>query len=258
MISDISEKSGRYLYCVINGEVDGLGLLGIDSEKVYTLSFKGLTVVVHNCDPQPYYSGDNDMVAAWVEAHHKVVEGYWLKYGNVVPFTFNTIIKSDDCPPEELLFKWLEDNCHYILGKLRIIEGCKEYGVQVVMDSKKAAEALADSNSEIVGLRKELARSPAGKAFLIKEKINSRLKKLVEEEADRLFRESYSSIERSVERVQVEKIKKMDRSRIMLLNVSCLADERQCGVLGAVLERINCIPFLEVIFSGPWPAYSFM
>ncbi|MFZ5652203.1 MAG: GvpL/GvpF family gas vesicle protein [Bacillota bacterium] len=88
--------------------------------------------------------------------------------------------------------------------------------------------------------------------------MHARLKRLVEKEADNVFRSSYSSIEKIVKRVCMEKIKKVDRQKVMLLNVNCLANEEQCAELGWFLERINENPHLEAIFSGPWPPYSFM
>ncbi|MFZ5647372.1 MAG: GvpL/GvpF family gas vesicle protein [Bacillota bacterium] len=259
MNSDLEEKNCRYMYCVVKGNAEELGLRGIDNENVFTLSYGEVTVVTHRCMAEPYYSGDDEVVKGWVKDHHRIVEEYWLKYGNVVPFTFNTIIKGDGgVAPEELLFKWLVENYEYIQGRLTLVEGCKEYGVQIIMDSKKAAEMMVDSDEEIVRLREELDSATPGKGFLIKEKINARLKRLVEKEADNVFRSSYSSIEKIVKRVCMEKIKKVDRQKVMLLNVNCLANEEQCAELGWFLERINGNPHLEVIFSGPWPPYSFM
>jgi len=188
MKSDLPAKGGRYLYCVIKGEAEDLNLSGIDNQVVSTLVYKGLTVVAHRCEPEPYFSKDSEVVTKWLAQQHKIVEEYWLRYNDVMPFTFNTIIKSDaGGAPEDLLFRWLEDNYGYIQNKLSSIEGRKEYGVQVIMDSKKAAEVLVNSDEEVVRLKVDLDRSAAGKAFLIKEKINTRLKVLIAAEADNML-----------------------------------------------------------------------
>lgn len=259
MRNEVSDKNCIYMYCVVKDRAGDLHLPGIDNEKVVTLDCGNFTIVAHYCRAEPYYSGDDEVVKRWVKEHHGIVEGYWLRYGNVAPFTFNTIIKGDrGIAPEDLLFKWLEENHEYIQGRLNIVEGGKEYGVQVIMDSKKAAEKLVDTDEEIARLREELAVATPGKGFLIKEKINVRLKRLVEKEADNVFRSSYSSIEKIVKRICMEKTKKMGRQKVMLLNVNCLANEEQCAELGRFLEMLSRNPHLEVIFTGPWPPYSFM
>lgn len=257
--NDLTGNDGMYMYCVVEGAAEDLYLTGINEEKVIPLVYREITAVAHRCKLNPYCSGEDEVVKGWVKDHHRVVEEYWMRYGNVMPFTFNTIIKSAESEaPEDLLLKWLEDNYRYIQGKLRFVEGCGEYGVQVVMDTKKAAEKLMDSNEEIELLREELSKSTKGKGFLIKEKINARLKALIEAEADKVFGECHSSIVGMVKKVSVEKTRKQERNKILLLNLNCLADENQCARLGMFLDRVNGVPYLEVIFSGPWPPYSFM
>lgn len=259
MRNEAPEKNCIYMYCVVKDRAGDLYLRGIDNEEVVALDQGDFTIVAHYCRAEPYYSGDDEVVKRWVGEHHGVVEGYWLRYGNVAPFTFNTIIKGGrGIASEDLLVKWLEENHEYIQARLNMVEGSKEYGVQVIMDSKKAAEKLIETDEEIARLREELAGASPGKGFLIKEKINGRLKQLVEKEADNLFRSSYSSIESIVKRICIEKIRKVGRQKVMLLNVNCLANEEQCAELGRFLEKLSRSHYLEVLFTGPWPPYSFM
>ena len=56
----------------------------------------------------------------------------------------------------------------------------------------------------------------------------------------------------------LEKTKKLNRDRVMLLNFSCLVVSEKVDSLGKELEKINNMDGFSVHFSGPWPPYSFV
>jgi len=56
----------------------------------------------------------------------------------------------------------------------------------------------------------------------------------------------------------VEKTKKVDKDRMMLLNLSCLVAKEKIDSLGEELEKINNMEGFSIRFTGPWPPYSFV
>jgi hypothetical protein len=56
----------------------------------------------------------------------------------------------------------------------------------------------------------------------------------------------------------VEKTKKMDEEKQMLVNLSCLVDMERYKALGEELEKIEQMDGFSVRFTGPWPPYSFV
>ena len=83
------------MYCVAPLEGGASpDVIGIDSQKVYSVSHDGLCALVHDCPPRSYASDDGAVAAEWVATHHHVVEAGWKRSGSVLPMTFNTIISS--------------------------------------------------------------------------------------------------------------------------------------------------------------------
>ena len=101
------------------------------------------------------------------------------------------------------------------------------------------------------------ARSP-GTAFMLKQKLERAVTAEMERLADQWFKDFYGRIKRHCDDTRVERTRKVDRDKVMLLNLSCLVAREKVDGLGEELERINNKEGLSVSFSGPWPAYSFV
>jgi len=56
----------------------------------------------------------------------------------------------------------------------------------------------------------------------------------------------------------VEKTKKTEKDKVMLINLSCLVAKEKVDSLGEELEKINNMEGFTVRFTGPWPPYSFV
>jgi hypothetical protein len=93
---------------------------------------------------------------------------------------------------------------------------------------------------------------------MYKQKLENLLKKELEKEADRYFKVFYEQIKRCVDQIKVEKTKKNEEDKQMLLNFSCLIFKGKSKTLGEELEKINHLKGFFVRFTGPWPPYSFV
>jgi len=255
-----SKGEGRYLYCVADsGKRVDLGKIGLDGKEVYTVPLVDLCAVVHNCPSEPYKSEDNEVVKRWVVAHEKVVEAAWERFGTVLPVGFDTIIKGEkDISPEENIKNWLKEDYAKLKEKMDQIKGKAEYGVQIFWEPKFMADEIAKTNEEIKNLNQDIKSKSKGMAYMLKQKLENLLKKGIEKKADYYFKDFYARIRKCVFEIRVEKTKKMDEKRQMLMNLSCLADKEKSKELGEELEKINKVEGFAVRFTGPWPPYSFV
>jgi uncharacterized protein YajQ (UPF0234 family) len=254
-------EGGLYLYGIAEASVQQeLGAIGIEGNMVYTIPSDGLSVIVHRCLPEPYNSDDEDVMKEWVKTHQHVLDVASEKFGTVIPFGFDRIIKPEDnAPAEEVLMRWVSEEFDSLVEKLEKIRGRKEYGVQIFYLPSVMSEKIIEENEEIKGITDEMNSKSPGAAYMYKQKLESAIKREMESRMESYFKDFYSRIKRHVDDIKVEKTKKTDEKDMqMMMNLSCLVAEDKYKALGAELERIDTSDAFSVRFTGPWPAYSFV
>jgi len=248
-----------YLYCIVNGNKKiALGKVGIDGSKVYTLAYQEISVVVHNCESRPYESEDKDKVKDWVITHQKVVDCAWQKFGAILPLAFDTIIiGEEDRGSEENMKEWLQKDYGKLREKLNKVKGKAEYGIQILWNPEVIAEGIIQSTAEIKNLKEEIKSKSPGTAYMYEEKIKNLLRNEMEEKADEYFKDFYTRIKKEVFDIHIDKTKKVDDNKQMIMNLSCLVVQENVERVGKVLEEIKEEKGFIVRFTGPWPPYSF-
>ncbi len=252
---------GRYLYCIAEGsERVDFSKIGIEQNEVYTIPYKDLCAVVHDCPVHPYQSQNGDTVKEWVLRHQKVVDKAWERFGTVIPIGFDTIIQGNAVgDPEENMKNWLRDDYDNLKAKIEKVRGRAEYGVQVFWDSRMMAQKGAEESPQVKKLQEEIRSKPKGAAYLYRHKLESLLKQEMERRADRYFKDFYQKVKPYADDLRVEKTKKTeDENRQMLMNLSCLLPGDQSKGLGEELEKIDSMEGFSVRYTGPWPPYSFV
>ena len=252
---------GRYLYCIADtGEAVSLGNIGIEENEVYSIPYKDLCAVVHNCPARPYESKDKEIVKGWVLSHQKVVDAAWERFGTVIPIGFDTIVQGHAAvDPEENMKKWLKDDYDNLKAKMEKVRDRAEYGVQLFWDRKTIAQKIGDESPEIKALNEEIKSKPKGIAYMYRQKLEALLRKEIEDRADRYFKEFYAKITPHADDIRVEKTKKTeDEEKQMLMNLSCLLPKKGSKGLGEELEKIDALEGFSVRYTGPWPPYSFV
>ena len=91
-----------------------------------------------------------------------------------------------------------------------------------------------------------------------KQRLENAIKKEMEALADQYFKDFYDRIKKHADDVRLEKTKKVDEDKQMLMNLSCLLYEDKYEELGKELEGILEREGISVRFTGPWPPYSFV
>jgi len=251
-------NAGRYLYCVIEGrEQTSFGKIGIDENEVYTVPYRDICAVVHNCPPEPYKSEDAETVKGWVTKHNDVVDYASRRSCSVLPLGFDTIIKgSDSLSADGNLKKWLEEDYEKLQDKLVRFRDKVEVGVQIFWDPKIMAQQVTDTSEEIRLLKEEMKTKPKGMAYFYEQKLQGALKKKMEKKADEYFKDFYERIKKHACDIRVEKAKR-EKNMQMLMNLSVLIENDKLETLGRELGEIKETQGFSVRFTGPWPPYTF-
>ena len=249
-----------YIYGIADKGVSvHLGPIGLEGSEVYTISYKSVCAVVHDCCAQPYQSDDDEAVKAWVLTHQRVLDVVDERFDAVLPMGFDTIIRGkEEVERKQVVKDWLEQNCEDLIKKLARIKGKQEFGVQVLWDPKIAANRITETDDEIMALGEEMKSKPKGAAYIYKQKLDKLLKQKMEEMGDERFKELYARIKGCVDDIVVEKTKKAENGRQMLMNLSCLVEKGGVQGLSEELEGIEGMEGIFVRFTGPWPPYSFV
>jgi len=141
---------------------------------------------------------------------------------------------------------------------MKRIKDRDEYGVQIFYDPRVMGEIIVKKSEEIRKLKEEMATKSPGLAYMYKQKLEKAAKAEMERLAEDWFRDFYNRIKKYTDDIMVEKTKKIDKDKVMLINLSCLVAKEKVEGLGKELEEINNMEGFSVRFTGPWPPYSFV
>ena len=254
------QTEGRYVYGVATGDTAKLGPIGIEGNEVYTIPYKELCAIVHSCPASPYQSDDEEIVKSWVKAHQNVLDEAKERFGTVIPLGLDTILKPKDnvTSPDQVVRDWLREDYDRLRTLTEKIEGRDEYGVQVFYELAVVSRQISEKNQEVSRIKEEMASKSPGMAYIYKQKLEKAVKAEVERLADEWFKDFYSRTKRYCDDIMVEKAKRMERNKVMLLNLSCLVAREKVEKLGEELEKINGLEGFSIRFTGPWPPYSFV
>lgn len=245
---------GRYLYCIAEGGVPAsLGRIGIEGTEVYSVPFKDLCAVVHDCPAEPYRSENQEKMVSWAVMHQNVVEEAWKGSRSVIPVRFGTIVKGQ----LDGLRGWLNDNYEGLRKSIERFRDKEEYGIQVFWNADVIAERLVDSIPELKGLKMETGASQGGAAYMHRQLFEKKLRQEMETEAGLRFKKLYYRIKERVEELNIEKTKETSKRAEMLMNLSCLVHRESAMDLIEELDMINNMDNFSIRLTGPWPPYSF-
>ncbi len=255
----MAEAPGRYVYCIMpDTGKKHWGEIGVDGQAVYTIPYKDISALVHDCPLEPY-QGDDDTVKEWVWTHSQVVDAAWAEADSVLPMTFDCIIRpAEGQTVEETVVAWLQAEYDGFKMKLEEFRGKVELGVQIFWLVDAISEKIVEANEEIRRLRQEMAGKPKGMAYFYQQKIEKALKQALEAKADEDYRRYHRQITPYAEGVHVNKAKRPAEGKQMLMNLSLLVRKDRVKELGEELEKIEGEHEVEVHFTGPWPPYSFV
>ncbi len=254
---DIGE--GRYLYCVANrGTEADLKNIGLERNRVYVLSYKDIGILVHNCQAKPYESKEKEIVKSWFLSHLYVIDVAAKKFGTVIPFAFDTIIKGTENDVRE----WLIKEYDRLKGNLERLRYRAEYDIQVFMDVNSINQKIESENEEIKSLKTSIEANPRGIAHMLQKKVEMVIRNELRKEVEECSKKIKEEIREYADEIKEQKIIKAENQKLedkeQILNLSCLVHNNNVDALGKILEKINKTKCLSAKFSGPWPPFNFV
>jgi hypothetical protein len=185
-------EEGRYIYSIARtGQREQLGEIGIEKKAVYTVLHKDIAAVVHSCEPKPYDTGNRTQAEEWVLEHSYVIDQATKKFGSVLPFSFDVILRGGD---DSQIEAWLCRNYEHLHEELKGVEGKAEYTIQIYYNYADLQSKILDVNPELKDLQNLIEKESKGKAYLLSKKLDQRLKGLVFAEEGPLAEEYLSRI----------------------------------------------------------------
>lgn len=252
---------GRYVYGIAAGSTElFLGAIGLDGSEVYTISYKDLSAIVHDCPCEPYQSQDEEVVKSWALSHQQVLDEAKNQLGTIIPMGFDVILQPKDeiTSSDDMVRNWLKEDYERLCAVVEKIAHKDEYGVQIFYNPKVMGELITKQSEAVKSIQQEMATKSPGLAYMYKQKLEKAVKAEMERYADDWFKDFYTRIKRHADDIVVEKVKKADKDTVMLLNLSCLVSQENRESLGKELEDIDALQGISVRFTGPWPCYSFV
>jgi len=252
-----SERQARYIYGVIPRiKKDNFGPIGIMGNTVYSISYKEISALVHDCPPEPYQGGEEE-VKEWVSAHATVVDAAWAEAHTVLPMSFDVIVKGDEeRSAEENVRKWLEEGYETLKAKLEEFGGKVELGIQILWDPAVITQRITGENEEIRELMAEMATKSPGLAYFYQHKIAEGVKDEMEKRAAEDYRNIYEQLRAHAVDTHINKVKRL-QGKQMIMNLSLLVERDRVQALGEILGEVEEEEGVEVRFTGPWPPYTF-
>lgn len=249
---------GVYVYCAVNGNAKtDFGKIGIMGNMVYTVVYKDVAAVVHDCSAKPYETKDEEQAKEWVLAHQCVIDLATKKFGTVIPFTFDTVFKGD----AEVVRSWLEKEYARIKSNLEKLKDKSEYTIQIFWDDDLIKQMIEEKNQEIKKLKEGMKTRPKGVAYMLGQKLERAMKNGLASESEKYFDTFYNELIGCLDGAKVENVKKEVpekwKDKRMILNLTCLVHKDKVEWLGDILGEINKREGFSVRFTGPWAPFSF-
>jgi hypothetical protein len=250
---------GRYVYCIISGADEmSLGNIGIEHAEVYTVSHKDIAAVVHACQARPYESRDENKVKEWILSHNNVIDKASERFGTVLPFSFDAIVKGDDDTVKDRLSKGYEK----LKQELERFRDKAEYTVQLFCDQNKLTDKIVGENQGLRELKEKIEKMPKRAAYLLQRKFELQVKDAHNVMRVKLAGEFASKIKEHVEEVKVEEkvshVPESYKDKKLIAAFSCLVHKERVKRLGDALGGINSQEGYAVRFTGPWAPFSFV
>jgi len=251
-------EEARYLYSVVRTAIqEDLGKIGIEKKDVFIIPYKDIAAVVHSCLAEPYDTKDRARAEEWILEHSYVIDQAMKRFGSVLPFSFDVILKGDN----SAISGWLEKNYEVLDRDLEKVEGKAEFGIQIYYDYNDLASKILEDDLELKDMKSRIEKQSKGMAYLLQKKMDQKLKSLTAQKASEMANQTLGKIKTLAAELKMdEKKRKVDgfKGLSLLASYNCLVSNENVRQLGETLDGINWQEGFRVRFTGPWAPFSFV
>jgi len=213
---------------------------------------------MHRCQARPYVSEAEGQIKDWVIEHNYVIDVATERFGTVLPFSFDVILRGDD----ETVRDWIECRHDALNSELERLNGMAEYTVQLFCDESALEEEILKEDVDLAAQRESIKKRPRGSSYLLQRGLEMHLRDAGRSRMNQLEEEMGRLIEDLADEVLVQPRKTIlpdERFKGMRLvaNICCLMSDDKVTPLGQALDDLNSRQGLAVRFTGPWAPFNF-
>ncbi len=255
-----------WTYCVTRaGHPLPEDIVGVNGSHAFRVESGDLAALVSRVPlaefgAEPLRHNLNDL--PWLErvarSHESVLERA-LATSTIVPLRLCTIYDSEDS-----VQRMLQDERETFVEALELLAGRQEWGVKLLVDREKLAEAARSRSDEAAALEDELAARSGGGEYMLRRRLERHVRELADSLAEEVAEDVHARLQDWATAAVTRPPQNRDLSHHegeMLLNGAYLVQaERVDGMreLVAELEELHRPLGARLELTGPWPPYNFV
>ena len=233
---------------------------GIDRTRSFgAASIDGISAIFTDVADEEMSQETIDRRAAdleWLGAigyRHQAVVSELMKRTAVVPLRAFTLFSSEDA-----LRSYLHENADKLRGILDRLDGKQEWTLRVEFEPQRWSDALVSRVESLRDLQQQIDSAAAGKAFLLRKKLDDEKKRASHDAEEALVGE----IERAVlDRLRCETVaESRERREGAFPQINVLINRDEEAVLQELHAQLNdryAGNGVTLALTGPWPPYTF-
>jgi hypothetical protein len=184
---------------------------------------------------------------------HQNVMNALIHGGTIVPLRAFTLFASD-----ENLRRHLESERDRLAKLLDRLDGKQEWTLRIEFDPQLWSEALVRRVDSLRALSDEIAGAAAGKAFLLRKKLDDEKKRASREAEQQVVSEVESAVMEKLACDTVAETRQQRSGAFPQINVLIERDEEaRLEELRDALTRRYAAEGVTLALTGPWPPYTF-
>lgn len=184
---------------------------------------------------------------------HQSVMNALMLGGTMIPLRAFTLFASD-----ESLRKHLEVERERLTKLLDRLEGKQEWTLRIEFDFQLWSEALVRRVDSLRALSEEIAGAAAGKAFLLRKKLDDEKKRASREAEQQVMSEVEREVMKTLACETVAETRQQRSGAFPQINVLIERDEEaRLADLRDELTRRYAAEGVTLALTGPWPPYTF-
>lgn len=233
---------------------------GVAGEAAFhTAEASGLTAVyslvpAHEFSQQAIDARASDL--EWLSrigySHQRVNERLAASF-TTVPLRAFTLFSSPDT-----LMQFLSLEHNRLVHTLDRLEGRREWTMRVELEAEEWERSLVHRVDELRKLSDDAESAPAGKAYLLKKKLEESKKKVARQAEESLLRELESKLRQHVTGEMLVESRQNRAGSFPQINLLLTNDDSEkLRALEPSLVREYAPEGVRLVLTGPWPAYSF-
>jgi hypothetical protein len=229
------------------------------SDRLEKITAGALSAFVTPVDDVDFSQGVIDARAKDVEwlgsigYRHQSVMNSLLHGGTIVPLRAFTLFVS-----EETLRRHLEGENDRLAKLLARLDGKQEWTLRIEFDPQLWSEALVRRVDTLRALSDEIASAAAGKAFLLRKKLDDEKKRASREAEQQVVAEVEAAVMEKLACDTVAETRQQRSGAFPQINVLIERDEEaRLEELREALARRYAAEGVTLALTGPWPPYTF-